>query len=101
MLTINTLIVTGEDDGSSALGAAPWLCVSLSWTNLHLYPSKTKCLTVFSITQVLSANYQALTVVSEICEDFPDGPVVKDPSANVGDTGSILVPGRFHILQSN
>ena len=29
--------------------------------------------------------------------DFPDGPVVKNPPANEGDTGSIPGPGRFHM----
>ena len=29
---------------------------------------------------------------------FPDGPVVKNPPANAGDTGSILSPGRSHML---
>ena len=32
--------------------------------------------------------------------DFPDGPVVKNPPANAGDTGLIPVPGRFHMLKS-
>ena len=30
--------------------------------------------------------------------DFPGGPVVKNPPANEGDTGSIPGPGRFHRL---
>ena len=29
--------------------------------------------------------------------DFPGGPVVKNPPANVGDTGLIPGPGRSHI----
>ena len=33
--------------------------------------------------------------------DFPGGSVVKNPSANVEDTGSIPVPGRFHMLPGN
>jgi len=33
---------------------------------------------------------------------FPGGLVVKDPSANAGDTaGSISGPGRFHMLWGN
>ena len=28
--------------------------------------------------------------------DFPGGPVVKNPPANTGDTGSIFDLGRFH-----
>ena len=33
--------------------------------------------------------------------NFPDGPVVKNPLANAGDTGSIPGPGRPHMLWSN
>ena len=29
--------------------------------------------------------------------DFPDGPVIKHPPANAGDTGSIPGPGRSHM----
>ena len=30
-------------------------------------------------------------------QDFPGGSVVKNPPANVGDTGLIPGPGRFHM----
>ena len=33
--------------------------------------------------------------------DFPGGAVVKNPSANAGDMGSIPGPGRSHMPQSN
>ena len=33
--------------------------------------------------------------------DFSGGPVVKTPSANAEDTGSIPGPRRFHIPQGN
>ena len=33
-------------------------------------------------------------------EDFPGGPVVKNPPANAGDPGSIPGLGRFHKLQA-
>ena len=33
-------------------------------------------------------------------KDFPDGPGVKNPPANAGDTGSIPSLGRFHIRWS-
>ena len=33
--------------------------------------------------------------------DFPGGPVVKNPPANAGDTGSIPGRGRFHMPWSN
>ena len=34
-------------------------------------------------------------------KEFPGGPVVKDPLANVRDTGLIPGPGRFHMPQNN
>ena len=34
-------------------------------------------------------------------EDFRDGPGVKNPPANAGDTGSITHLGRFHMRWSN
>ena len=33
--------------------------------------------------------------------DFPGGPVVKNLTANTGDTGSIPGPGRFHMPRGN
>ena len=33
--------------------------------------------------------------------NFSGGPVVKNPPANAGDTGSIPGPGRFHTLRSS
>ena len=33
--------------------------------------------------------------------EFPGGSVVKNPSANAGDTGSSPGPGRSHMPQSN
>ena len=33
--------------------------------------------------------------------DFPGGTVVKNPSANAGDMGSIPGPGRSHMPRSN
>ena len=41
------------------------------------------------------------TVKNQIMRDFPGGPVVKNPPANAGDTGSIPGPGRFHMPLSN
>ena len=35
--------------------------------------------------------------LKNILRNFPDGPVVKELPANVGDTGLIPVPGRFHM----
>ena len=34
-------------------------------------------------------------------EDFPDGPVVKNPPANAQDMGLIPDPGGFHMPQCN
>ena len=33
-------------------------------------------------------------------QDFPSGPSVKNLPANAGHAGSILGPGRSHMLQS-
>ena len=35
------------------------------------------------------------------CWDFPGGSVVRSPSVNAGDTGSIPGPGIFHMLRGN
>ena len=34
-------------------------------------------------------------------QDFPGGPVQKNPPARAGDTGLIPGPGRFHMPWSN
>ena len=34
-------------------------------------------------------------------QDFPDGPLVKNPPANEGDTGWIPGMGRYYMPQSN
>jgi len=36
-----------------------------------------------------------------LIKDIPVGPVVKNPPANAGDTGSILDSGKSHMPQSN
>ena len=33
--------------------------------------------------------------------DFPDGPVVKNQSANAGVMGSVPGPGRYHTLRGS
>ena len=33
--------------------------------------------------------------------DFPGGPMLKNPPANIGDTGSTPAPGRVHMPQGN
>ena len=37
----------------------------------------------------------------QVIEDFPGGPVVKNPPANAGVTGLIPDPGRSHVPWSN
>ena len=37
----------------------------------------------------------------DIHTDFPVGPMVRNPLANAGDTGSIPGPGRFHMPWGN
>ena len=34
-------------------------------------------------------------------DDFPGGPIVRNPPASVGDMGSISGPGRFLMLRGN
>ena len=42
-----------------------------------------------------------LELVKNLCWDFPGDPVVKNSSANAGDTGSIPGPGRSHMPRGN
>ena len=37
----------------------------------------------------------------KVTVDSPGGPVVKNPPANLGDTGSIPGPGRLHMLRGS
>ena len=37
------------------------------------------------------------TAPNKVYWDFPSGPMVKNPSANAGDTGSILGLGKYHM----
>ena len=41
------------------------------------------------------------TSLKKMFEDFPGGPVVRNPPANARDMGSIPGPGRFHMLWGN
>ena len=34
-------------------------------------------------------------------DDFPGGPIVRNPLASAGDTGSISSPGRFLMLRGD
>ena len=43
----------------------------------------------------------SLYFLKDMLWDCPGGSVVKNPSANVGDMGSIPDPGRSHVLPSN
>ena len=49
----------------------------------------------------LSCTHEILANLTGISLAFADGPVVKNPSANAGDTGSIPGPGRFHMLHGS
>ena len=44
---------------------------------------------------------RAVSSVKKILQDFPGGPVVKNPPASARDTGSIPGLGEFHLPQSN
>ena len=48
-----------------------------------------------------SALFQLLTVITKSFQGFPGGSVVKNPSFNAGDTGSIPDPERSHMPRSN
>ena len=40
-------------------------------------------------------------IIKQMWRNFPGGAVVKNPPANVGDTGSSPGQGRSHMPQSN
>ena len=42
-----------------------------------------------------------IPIIKKSTRDFPGGTVVKNPPANVGDTGLIPVLGRSHMLGSD
>ena len=44
---------------------------------------------------------QTVNLSHKIIEDFPGGPVVKNPLTNTGDMGSIPGAGRFHMHWGN
>ena len=45
--------------------------------------------------------YVGDTYILKLLLDFPGGPVVKNPPADAGDTGSIPGPGRSHMPWNN
>ena len=47
------------------------------------------------------AGIQVLPILKTQGLDFPDGPVVKYPPTDAGDTGSIPGPGRSHMSWGN
>ena len=51
--------------------------------------------------QAIKEKYNLDFVKIKSLWDFPGGAVVKNPPANVGDTGSSPGPGRFHMPWSN
>ena len=38
---------------------------------------------------------------NKVAQDFPGGPVVKNPLANAGDVGLIPAPRQFYVTQSS
>ena len=60
-----------------------------SWFRHALSTGCLVCLNTFTL-----CNYKML-------QDFPGGPVVRNPPANAGDMGLIPDPGRSHVLQGN
>ena len=58
----------------------------------------------FSLESILAEQrmfHQEGPWVRMIGQDFPGGPVVKNPPANAGDKGSNLGLGRFHMPRVN
>ena len=49
----------------------------------------------------LTHDWALISLPQNVREDFPGGPVVKNPPAKAGDMGSIPGLGRFHMLQGN
>ena len=57
----------------------------------------------------MNRNISEITLISGLTsglkkivgEDFPGDPVVKNPPAAAGDTGSIPGPGKSHMLRRN
>ena len=52
---------------------------------------------MFFLTQFFRTHLDFINV----SKDISGGPVVENPLANAGDTGSIPGPGAFHILWGN
>ena len=48
-----------------------------------------------------SEKYEEIKQDKELRRDFHAGPVVKNPLANTGDAGSILVLSRLHMPWGN
>ena len=40
-------------------------------------------------------------IIKQCDEGFPGGPVIKNPPARAGDTGSIPGPGRYYVPCGN
>lgn len=45
--------------------------------------------------------YYKIKVIQNCKVDFPSAPAVKKPLHNAGDVGSVLSPGRSHLLRGN
>ena len=60
-------------------------------TRVHSLPSED------TVRRQLSASQEEVLHQNLTSWDFPGGPVVKNPPASAGDTGSIPGPGRSHM----
>ena len=70
---------------------------SLPGSSVHgIFPGKSTGVGCHCLLQLLTQWLIEFTIW-----DFPGGPVVKNPPAKAGDTGSICGPGRSHLPQSN
>ena len=68
--------------------------------SLHLPTNKSYFPVQKKVAGAERGKYQ-LNDKNNCIENFPGGPVVKNPPASAGDMGSVPRPGRFHMLQSN
>ena len=66
---------------------------------LTLEESSAMCKQYFLVL-IFSPIFQCWNIIKKT-RDFPGGSVVKNPPANLGDTGSSPGPGRSHMPRSN
>ena len=81
----------------------PWVLEYVASPHCSLNRPWLACLvsSTVRVALALSTPVGVSTFLKSQCQDFPDGPMVKNPPAKAGDTGSIPGPGRSHVLWGN